>query len=208
MATGERIGDDGGMAAQIDQIRERASRVAGSHGLEVVEVELQGSGKQRLLRISVEKDAAGRAWMMEQAGSDEDVRKDLPKGVPVEKLSGVTHEDCTVFAQDFGTVLDVEDLVPGAEYTLEVSSPGIERKLTTAADYLRFTGSLMKLQTFTPVHGNRHWKGRIKEFREGVLTLDLAAVKQKGKAKKAASAEDSIEILLSNVEKANLLAEI
>ena len=69
----------------------------------------------------------------------------------MELLSGVTHEDCATFAQDFGTVLDVEDLIPGAEYTLEVSSPGLERKLNKAEDYLRFQGSLVKLQTFTPV---------------------------------------------------------
>ena len=63
----------------------------------------------------------------------------------------MTHEDCAKFAQDFGTVLDVEDLIPGAEYTLEVSSPGLERKLSRAEDYVRFAGSLVKLQTFTPV---------------------------------------------------------
>jgi ribosome maturation factor RimP len=111
------------------------------------------------------------------------------------------------FAQDFGTVLDVEDLVPGAEYTLEVSSPGLERKLSKPADYVRFTGSLVKLQTFTPVNGNRQWRGRLKGFKDEVVTLDLSAVKQKGKAKKA-TAEEVIEIPLANVEKANLVAEI
>lgn len=202
------IGDGGFMAVQIDQIRERASRVAESHGLEVVDVELQGSGKLRTLRVFVEKDAAGRAALIERAQADEEAAKELPKGVPVEMLSGVTHTDCTSFAQDFGTVLDVEDLVPGAEYTLEVSSPGLERKLTRAADYVRFTGSMVKLQTFTPVNGNRQWKGRMKEFSQDVLTLDLSAVKQKGKAKKALPAAETIEIALGNIEKANLVVEI
>ena len=196
------------MAVQIDQIRERASRVAGSHGLEVVDAELQGSGKQRLLRVFVEKDAAGRAALIERARADEEAAKELPKGVPVEMLSGVTHDDCTAFAQDFGTVLDVEDLVPGAEYTLEVSSPGLERRLSTVADYLRFQGSVVKLQTFTPVNGNRHWKGRLTEFRDQTLTLNLSAVKQKSKAKKAVSVMDVVEIAFSNVEKANLVAQI
>ena len=91
-------------------------------------------------------------------------RSDLPKGVPVEMLSGVTHEDCATFAQDFGTVLDVEDLIPGAEYTLEVSSPGLERKLFRPEDYTRFQGSLIKLQTFTPVNKNRQWQGRLTKF--------------------------------------------
>lgn len=200
-------GDSSFMAVQVDQIRERASRVAGSHGLEVVEVELQGSGKQRILRIFVEKDAAGRAVLIERAKADEEAAKELPKGVPVEMLSGVTHEDCSAFAQDFGTVLDVEDLVPGAEYTLEVSSPGLERKLSRPEEFVRFAGSLVKLQTFTPVNGNRHWKGRLTQFAGDVLMLDLSAVKQKGKSKKASAAE-TIEISLGNVEKANLVAEI
>ncbi len=182
--------------------------MAGSHGLEVVDVELQGSGKQRVLRVFVEKDAAGRAALAERAQADEAAAAELPKGVPVEQLSGVTHQDCSAFAQDFGTVLDVEDLVPGAEYTLEVSSPGIERKLSRPEEFQRFAGSLVKVQTFTPVDGNRHWKGRLTGFANDVVTLNLTAVKQKGKARKpAAAATDTVEIALGNVEKANLVAE-
>jgi len=193
------------MALQIDQLRAVAERVAGSLGLDVVEVEFQGGGKFRTLRVFVEKNAAGRAKLAEATATDETAG--LPKGVPVERLSGVTHEDCSQFARDFGTLLDVEDLIPGAEYTLEVSSPGLERKLFKAEDYKRFRGSLVKLQTFAPVNGNRHWQGRLTEFDGTVLTLDLSAVKQKGKAKKAAT-EQTIEIALSDVEKANLVAEI
>ncbi len=137
------------MALALDTIRATADRVATSHGLEVVDVEFAGGGgKHRALRIFVEKDAAGRAALARQAAENPEA---LPKGVPVEILSGVTHEDCEHFARDFGTVLDVEDLIPGSEYTLEVSSPGLERKLRGAADYERFQGSLVKLQTFTPV---------------------------------------------------------
>ena len=80
----------------------------------------------------------GGSWRSGGRGSGE--VEDLPKGVPVELLSGVTHEDCAAFATDFGTLLDVEDVVPGAEYTLEVSSPGLERKLTRAEDFARFAG--------------------------------------------------------------------
>ena len=130
----------------------------------------------------------------------------------IEHLSGVTHEDCEQFSRDFGMLLDVEDLVPGAEYTLEVSSPGLDRKLSYATDYERFAGSLVKLQTFTPVAGNRHWKGRIAGLTDGKLVLDLAAVKQKsargkpGKAAKASPAS-TVEIDFANVEKANLVPE-
>jgi ribosome maturation factor RimP len=193
------------MAVQLDQIRATAERVAASHNLELVDLEFQGGVKFRTLRVFVEKNAAERAKLAELAANE--AVADLPKGVPVERLSGVTHEDCAVFAQDFGTVLDVEDLIPGAEYTLEVSSPGLERKLFRPEDFTRFQGSLVKLQTFTPVNKNRQWQGRLAKFSDGVLTIDLSAVKQKGKAKKAVT-ESTVDIALANVEKANLVAEI
>ena len=198
------------MALQMDEIRRLAERVAASHHLEVVEVEFGGGGKSRALRVFVEKDAAERARLKAraEAGEVDDLAGlILPKGVPVELLSGVTHEDCAAFATDFGTLLDVEDVVPGAEYTLEVSSPGLERRLSRAEEFARFAGSLIKVKTFTPVNESRLWTGRLTGFADGVLRIDLAAVKQKGKAKKAAVAE-TIEIPLSNVEKASLVVEI
>jgi ribosome maturation factor RimP len=193
------------MAVQLDQIRATAERVAASHNLELVDLEFQGGVKFRTLRVFVEKNAVERAKLAELAASE--AESNLSKGVPAERLSGVTHEDCAVFAQDFGTVLDVEDLIPGAEYTLEVSSPGLERKLFRPEDFARFQGSLVKLQTFTPVNKNRQWQGRLTKFSDGVLTIDLSAVKQKGKAKKAVT-ESTVDIALANVEKANLVAEI
>ncbi len=198
-----------------EQIRALAERVAVSHGMDLVDVEFQGNAKFRVLRVFVEKNAEERAKLALRSELGE--LEDVPKGVPAELLSGVTHEDCVQFANDFGTVLDVEDLVPGGEYTLEVSSPGIERKLSGARDYQRFRGSLVKLQTFTPVNGNRQWRGRLVEFEDGRLTLDVAALKGKGKSKKAAkgkadgaevAAGQVVEIALANVEKANLLAEM
>jgi ribosome maturation factor RimP len=202
------------MAVQLDQIRSIAERVAASHHLEVVEVQFSGGAKFRTLQVFIEKDAAARAELAAKAASGE--LQDLPSGVPAERLSGVTHEDCEVFTRDFGTLLDIEDLIPGAEYTLEVSSPGLGRKLSRPDDFARFTGSLIKLQTFTPVvlngGSNRHWLGRLRGFTEGVLTIDLSAVKQKGKAKKAAAPkgteEQTLTIPFVNVEKANLVAEI
>jgi ribosome maturation factor RimP len=192
------------MAVQLDEIRATAQRVAASHNLDLVDLEFQGGVKFRTLRVFIEKNEAERAKLAELAAAG---TEQLPKSVPVEMLSGVTHEDCAKFAQDFGTVLDVENLIPGAEYTLEVSSPGLERKLFRPEDFTRFQGSLIKLQTFTPVNKNRQWQGRLKKFSDGVLTIDLSAVKQKGKAKKAVT-ESTVDIALANVEKANLVAEI
>ena len=169
------------MAVQLDEIRATAERVAASHNLELVDLEFQGGIKFRTLRIYIEKNAAERAKLAELAAAG---TTDLPKGVPVEMLSGVTHEDCAVFAQDFGTVLDVEDLIPGAEYTLEVSSPGLERKLFRPQDFTRFQGSLIKLQTFTPVNKNRQWQGRLTKFTDGVLTIDLSAVNRRARQRR------------------------
>jgi ribosome maturation factor RimP len=195
----------------MDAIRALAERVAASHHLGVVDLEFGGGGKSRALRVFVEKDAAERNRLKERAAAQGEVEDladfKLPKGVPVELLSGVTHEDCAAFATDFGTLLDIEDVVPGAEYTLEVSSPGLERKLTRPEEFERFVGSLVKVKTFTPVKDSRTWTGRLTGLADGILRIDLAAVKQKGKAKKAAVAE-TIEIELRNVEKANLVAEI
>ncbi len=194
------------MALQLDQIRAAAERVAASHGMDVVDLDFQGAGKFRALRVFVEKNAAERAKLAADATQDPE-KAALPKGVPAEVLSGVTHEDCEQFSRDFGTLLDVEDLIPGAEYTLEVSSPGLERRLTRVEDYARFQGLPVKVQTFEPVLGNRHWQGRLTGFDGRVISLDLTAVKQKGNAKKAAAAK-AVEIDLANVEKANLIAEI
>ena len=195
------------MALQMDAIRALAERVAASHHLEVVDVEFGGGGKSRALRIFVEKDAAERKRLAERAANGEVEDKDLPKGVPVELLSGVTHEDCAVFARDYGTLLDVEDVVPGSDYTLEVSSPGLERRLSRPEEFARFTGSLVKVKTFTPVNNSRVWTGRLIGFADGVLKIDAAAVKQKGKARKAAAVAETIEIELKNMEKANLVVE-
>ena len=164
------------MAFAADQVREIAERVAASSGLEVVNVELRGGGKARMLRIVIDKPA------------------------------GVTHEDCANLSREVSTILDVEDVVPGSSYLLEVSSPGLDRDLFRAADYERFTGSLVKLTTRQPVNGNRHFEGRLESFRDGRLTLALSAPRKKGKV--AEGADSKLEIELTNVEKANLVPEI
>ena len=197
------------MALQLDTIRATADRIAASHSLDVVELDFSGGAKFRTLRVFIEKDAPTRAKLAAEAAANEE--SELPKDVPAEILSFVTHEDCEIFTRDFGTVLDVEDLIPGADYTLEVSSPGLERKLSKPADFTRFTGSLVKLQTFSAVDKNRHFQGRLTAFDGQTATLDLSAIKQKGKPKKAAgtkTAAQTAEIAFANIEKANLIPEI
>jgi ribosome maturation factor RimP len=177
------------MALELDRVREIAERVAASSGLEVVEVEFRGSGNARMLRVFLDKPGAATG----------------------DPLAGVTHGDCANFSREFGTILDVEDAFPGS-YTLEVSSPGLDRKLTKASDFERFVGSRMKLMTRQPVNNNRYFEGRLESFRKGCLTLDLSVASHKWRRKMKLGAADSegqkIGIEFANVEKANLVPEI
>ena len=172
------------MALDVERVREIAERVAATSGLEIVEIEFLGGGKARMLRVFLDKPAAGS-----------------------DPLAGVTHEDCANFSREFGTILDVEDAMPGP-YTLEVSSPGLDRKLIKAADFSRFSGSRIKLTTREPLNGNRHFEGRLESFQDGRLTLDLSVASHKSRKKMGSAAGAKIEIDFANVEKANLVPEI
>jgi ribosome maturation factor RimP len=198
------------MAAKLEEIRLAATRVAASHGLDVVDIEFIGPAKERTLRVYLEKNAAGRAQLKAaiEAGDGNDALPErlLEGTLSVEQLSGITHEDCTAFSRDFGVLLDVEDLVPGAEYTLEASSPGLDRKLSKPEDFRRFAGSLVKVQTFEPIRNNRHWQGRLGAGSGESITLDLNAVKQNSKTKK--TGVSTVEIALGNIDKAQLVPEI
>jgi ribosome maturation factor RimP len=172
------------MAFDQVKLREIAERVAGSSGLEVVEIEFLGLGKHRMLRVFI----------------------DRPGAIPsAQHPDGVTHEDCSKFSREFGTIVDVEDAIPGGSYVMEVSSPGLDRKLTKAADFERFRGHRMKLTTREPVNDNRHFEGKLESFENGKLLLDLSAARRKMRPKDGAA---SVEIELANVEKANLVPEI
>ena len=206
------------MTVRLDEIRNAAQRVAASHGLDVVDLELTGPVSDRILRISLEKNAAGREELKAglAAARNQNDAKRLPEKLmegtlAVEQLSGVTHEDCTAFSRDFGVLLDVEDLVPGDAYTLEASSPGLDRKLTTLEDFERFVGCLVKVRTLEPVRNNRHWQGRLVAGEEPLsitrnITIDLAAIKQNSKSRKTGL--ETVQIALSNIENANLVPEI
>ena len=197
----------------MDEIRRTAERVAASHGLDVVDIEFAGTAKDRILRVALEKNAEGRARLKAaaEAGAEGLPEKLLEGSLTVEQLSGVTHENCAAFSRDFGVLLDVEDLVPGGEYTLEASSPGLDRKLSGPEEFERFAGCLVKVQTFEPIRNNRHWQGRLIAGPQaargtGTITIDLAAVKQNSKSRKVGV--NTVEIALSNIEKANLVPEI
>ena len=176
------------MAFDLDKVRQIAERVAGSSGLEVVEVEVCGAGKHRMLRVFI----------------------DRPGAAPMaDRPDGVTHKDCSNFSREFGTIVEVEDVVSGGSYVLEVSSPGLDRKLTKAADFERFRGQRMKLTTREPVNNNRHFEGKLESFESGRLLLDLSAArKNPKKMSPKEGAATKVEIELGNIEKANLVPEI
>ena len=222
LGTGSLVSDfarwgEGTMALKLEEIRSAAVRVAASHGLDLVDIEFIGPARERTLRIFLEKNAEGRAQLKAaiaaavEGKSAERLPERLVEGrLSVEQLSGITHEDCAAFSRDFGVLLDVEDLVPGAEYTLEASSPGLDRKLSRKEDFERFMGNLVKVQTFEPIRNNRHWQGRLiaaqPEGNGEIVTLDLAAVKQNSKSRK--TGVNTVEIAFGNIEKAQLVPEI
>ena len=149
------------VASKIEEI---AQRVAGSEGLEVVEVEVKGGGNQRFVRISIDKP------------------------------EGVTHADCELVSHQVGTILDVEDVIKGGRYTLEVSSPGVERKLLKPQDYERFRGKKAKITLREPVDGRRNWDGTIAGFEDGSVHIET----QPGK---------TMQFPFDQVQKANLKFE-
>jgi ribosome maturation factor RimP len=225
------------MTVDLDKVRAIADRVAASLGLEIVEIEFRGgAGKQgRILRVYIDKSprhgghampgandsasdgsAAGNVAETSSPPPSPAVAGDEQAGGEKLTVAGVSHEDCANVSRELSTILDVEDVIPGAEYLLEVSSPGLDRKLSRPADFERFTGSRVKLMTFSPIgvtdtsKGNRHFEGQLEKFADGRLTLDLSPPrKKKGKHQQVIAAQkQKVEIDFANVERANLVPKI
>jgi ribosome maturation factor RimP len=123
----------------------------------------------------------------------------------IDKPGGVTHDDCSDVSHHLGTVLDVEDFIHSA-YTLEVSSPGLDRKLVKPRDYERFAGSRVRVTTREAINGRRNFDGKLEGLHNGRIRLELPQPKKK-KSAEAPPAESQVEIALSNIEKANLVPE-
>ena len=145
--------------------------MAGSLGLEVFDVEWK-VGKQRLLRVYLDR---------------------LPGPENPEGL-GVTHKDCERVSADLSVILDVEDLVPGPSYILEVSSPGLDRKLIKPADYERFVGRLAKIWLNEPVENEKYFEGRLAGFSDGMVKLALK--------------KREVIVPYAGIRKANLVVEL
>lgn len=90
----------------------------------------------------------------------------------IDTPAGISHKDCELVSEQLGTVLDVEDLIPFS-YTLEVSSPGLDRKLVKDSDYTRFEGKLAKVQTRVPLQNQKTFRGRLRGLESGKVLLEM-----------------------------------
>ena len=147
-----------------DRIREIAEQVAEAAGLELVDAQLVGAGRHRVVRLFIDKP------------------------------DHVTHEDCQGISRAVSERLDAEDFIGGDAYTLEVSSPGIERPLLKAKDYERFLGQLVKIQLRQAIEKRKSFSGRLAAFDGERVTLQLAA-------------EETMVVALVDIDKANLKYE-
>ena len=159
----------------LDRIREAADRVARSLGLEIFDVEWK-VGKGRLLRVYIDRppDAANPGI--------------LGNG------PGVTHKDCERVSEQLSVILDVEDLVPGPSYTLEVSSPGLDRKLIRPGDYERFTGRLANIWLNEPLENEKYFQGRLAGYADGIVKVTVR--------------DREVAVPYAGIRKANLVVEL
>jgi ribosome maturation factor RimP len=111
----------------------------------------------------------------------------------IDRETGVTLNDCEAVSRDLSAILDVEDIIPHA-FTLEVSSPGLDRTLSKPEHFVRFVGSMVRIKTYQPVNGEKVFRGALLGMSEGVVKVELAE-------------EKALEIPLVNIAKASLEVE-
>src|SRR5213080_2237789 len=121
----------------VGQIRTLASRVAAGYGLEIFDVQFRREAPGMVLRVQI--DRPGPAAAAEES---------------------VSVEDCAHVSREVSAILDVEDVVPTA-YTLEVSSPGLDRPLRRADDYRRFAGRIAKIVMRERIDGQGYFRGKL-----------------------------------------------
>jgi len=151
------IGMAGNRESIIERVTAIAERVGAGEGIEVVNVEFVGGGRNRVLRLFIDRFP--------------------PDGQPVPLVNppGATLEDCELMSHKVGEIIDLEDVIPGDSYQLEVSSPGVERKLLKLIDFQRFTGHQAKVTLKPPAEGpggQTHLVGVLKGVTGDVIHLE------------------------------------
>jgi ribosome maturation factor RimP len=144
--------------SSLEAIRAIAERVARSHGLEIFDVQFRGESIGWVLRIAIDRPPTAGGLEGAAAGA------------------GVSVADCQRVSEEVSAILDVEDVVDHA-YTLEVTSPGLDRPLRDLDAFRRFTGSLAKVVASEPVHGQSHFEGRIEGVEGDVVVMRLGRTK-------------------------------
>ena len=150
----------------IQETKERVSALA-AHVLADQNMEL----------IDLEYRREGRGWVLR---------------LYIDKEGGITLDDCTRVSQEIGTVLDVEDFI-GTPYSLEVSSPGLNRPLKNEKDFIKYRDRLIKVKTFDPIDNRRNFKGKLRKISDGRIEMEIDG--------------GVVTIPLANVAKANLEVE-
>ena len=149
----------------IGKLTELGEDAARNTGIEIVEIQVRGAGKSRLLRVYIDKPG------------------------------GVTHSDCETISQKMSHLLDQQDIMPEESYTLEVSSLGLERKLSSPRDFQRVIGQKVAL-TFREAHeGSKHLEGKLLHVEGNKLGIEL----RNGEVR---------EVLLEQLQKAKLKFEL
>jgi ribosome maturation factor RimP len=146
-----------------------------------------------LERIREAAERVARSLGIEVVDVEWKVGKQRFLRVFIDKPGGVGHKDCEAVSNQFSVILDVEDLVPGPHYILEVSSPGLDRKLTKPAEFERFTGRLARISTVDPVENQKFFEGRLAGIADGKVQIEV-----KGRV---------IALPMEGIRKANLVVE-
>jgi len=132
-------------------------------------------GKQRFLRVFIDRLVSGPGQV---------------EGKP----AGISHSDCQIVSEQLSVLLDVEELVPGLRYVLEVSSPGLDRKLSRPAEFERFAGRMARISLAEPLEGQTFFEGRLGGYADGRVKMDV-----QGRV---------FELPLAAIRKAQLVVEI
>jgi ribosome maturation factor RimP len=149
------------MSDAVEKIRQILDPIVESMGLLLWDMEFHKHGPQWLLRIYIDRESGG-----------------------------VTLMDCEQVSRDLSAALDVEDVIPHA-YTLEVSSPGLDRTLTRPEHFVRFIGSIVKVKTYQPIQGQKVFRGKLLGMGDSIIKVELETTVV-------------LEIPLSNITKASL----
>jgi ribosome maturation factor RimP len=152
-----------------------------------------GKAEMDLERVREAAERVAKSLGIEVVDVEWKVGKERFLRVFIDKPGGVSHKDCEAVSNQLSVILDVEDLVPGPPYVLELSSPGLDRKLTKPAEFERFAGRLARISTIEPIENQKFFEGRLAGVAEGKVQIEV-----KGRV---------IALPMEGIRKANLVIE-